>query len=186
MQIVDKYEYMGFELGDKVVHKKNDKIGVIIGFDIKNKDVCISISEKGRFTFYNEREFYPDYWYFYDNIDVETDYFWSRIEYIEKLPKKSKLEEKINLNVNIINPLIEIRKIIKNETFKLELYSEEFCISLYDSEVPITWSKKSGLQLDYEICNVNLTLDMVQEVKDVMELIQNNLKWFTNMLDNQS
>lgn len=81
-----------------------------------------------------------------------------------------------------INPLQEIRKIIDNQPVKFELFSEEFCVSLYETEVPITWNKKDGLQLTTEICKVDLDLSMMKEVVQAMEVIESNLSWFTRML----
>jgi len=88
--------------------------------------------------------------------------------------------EKVN------NPLLEIRKSIGNETFKFEVYGESFCISLCDSEVPITWDNKRGLQLICEICDVDLTPDMIADVKNVMQIIEDNLDWFKSCLGSKN
>ena len=76
------------------------------------------------------------------------------------------------------SPLIKIKNTIEGQPFKYEYYSEDsFCVSLYESEVPICFYKEQ-LHLDVEICSVNITRDMMEEILKVMKVIEENLEFF--------
>ena len=83
-----------------------------------------------------------------------------------------------------LNVIQQIRNVIDNATVKVEFFSEEFCISLYDSEIPICWDKQNGLYLLTETMSVNLTHDMMIEILDVMKIIDSNLEWFKECMQN--
>ena len=108
----------------------------------------------------------------------ENDYAWDECfidwEATSKLNNLSKLSAKIT----VVNPLIKIKEIIEGQPFKYEYYSEgSFCISLYESEIPISYYKEQ-LHLDVEICSVNITSDMMEEILKVMKVIEGNLDFF--------
>lgn len=192
MQIVDKYEYKGFELGEYVSFGgKNAKI---IAFDSDcysgGEDVCIEA-----YYFEECMNFNTVFYECNDTIIILSDniksknYKWVNVCDIGKLPMGLQTKSEVSVKVKYdsgINPLLEIRKCIGNETFKFEVYGESFCISLYDSEVPITWDNKRGLELDCEICNVNLTTNMITDVKNVMQIIQDSLDWFKSCLGSKN
>ena len=73
---------------------------------------------------------------------------------------------------------MQIKNAIEGQPFKYEYYSEgSFCVSLYESEVPICYYK-GELHLDTEICSVNITYDMMEEILKVMSIIEDNLDFF--------
>ena len=77
-----------------------------------------------------------------------------------------------------IKPLIKIKEIVAGQPFKYEYYSEDsFCVNLYETEVPICYYKEQ-LHLDTEICSVNITSDMMEEILKVMRVIEQNLNFF--------
>ena len=95
-------------------------------------------------------------------------------EATSKLNKPSKL----SATITVVNPLVQIKNVIECQPFKYEYYSEgSFCVSLYESEVPITYYN-GKLEFDPEICNTTLTRDMVEEVAKVMLIVEENLEFF--------
>ena len=87
----------------------------------------------------------------------------------------------IQIQLNIIQ---QIRKAINGHNVKLEFFQEEFCVSLYDSEIPICWDKQNGTHLLTETFSGNLTHDMMIEILDVMKIIDSNLEWFEECMQN--
>ena len=83
-----------------------------------------------------------------------------------------------------LNVIQKIRNIIDNATVKVEFFSEEFCVNLYDSEIPICWDKQNGLYLLTETMSGNITHDMMIEILDVMRIIESNLEWFKECMRN--
>lgn len=81
------------------------------------------------------------------------------------------------------NPLQLIRKAINGHTVKLELFAEEFCVSLYDSEIPICWNKDDGVYILTEVMNSNIYSDMISEIAEVMKIIEGNLEWFKGCMN---
>ena len=75
-----------------------------------------------------------------------------------------------------LNVIQQIRNVIDNVTVKVEFFSEEFCVSLYDSEIPICWDKQNGLYLLTEIMSGNITHDTMIEILYVMRIIESNLE----------
>ena len=108
----------------------------------------------------------------------------SKLNSPSKLSANTKLEDSTVENlVNgykkaTISPLVQIKNVIECQPFKYEYYSEgSFCVSLYESEVPITYYN-GKLEFDPEICNTTLTRDMVEEVAKVMLIVEENLEFF--------
>ena len=88
-----------------------------------------------------------------------------------KLNKLSKL----SATITVVNPLIKIKEIVGEHPFKVEYYSkEDFCVSLYDSEVDIIYCE-GRLNLNTDVA---LTRGMVEEVAKVMLIIEQNLNIF--------
>ena len=85
----------------------------------------------------------------------------------------------IQTQLNIIQ---QIRNVIDNATVKVEFFSEEFCVNLYDSEIPICWDKQNGLYLLTETMSGNIDREMMVEILSVMDIIKENLNWFTEIL----
>lgn len=83
---------------------------------------------------------------------------------------------------NKLNIIQQIRKAINGHNVKLEFFQEEFCISLYDSEVPICWDKQNGLYILTEAMSGNIDHEMTIEILSVMDIIKENLNWFTEIL----
>ena len=81
-----------------------------------------------------------------------------------------------------LNVIQQIRYAINCMNVKVEFFSEEFCVSLYDSEIPICWDKQNGLYLLTETMNGDITHDMMVEILSVMDIIRDNLNWFTEIL----
>lgn len=105
----------------------------------------------------------------------ENDYAWDECfidwEATSKLNNLSKLSAKIT----VVNPLIQIKEIVGEHPFKVEYYSkEDFCVSLYDSEVDIIYCE-GRLNLDTDVA---LTRDMVEDVLKVMKVIEESLNFF--------
>ena len=57
-----------------------------------------------------------------------------------------------------------------------------FRVNLYDSEIPICWDKQNGLYLLTETMSGDITHDMMVEILSVMDIIRDNLNWFTEIL----
>ena len=81
-----------------------------------------------------------------------------------------------------LNVIQQIRNAIDNVTVKVEFFSEEFCVSLYDSEIPICWDKQNGLYLLTETMSGNIDHEVMVEILSVMDIIRDNLNWFTEIL----
>ena len=81
-----------------------------------------------------------------------------------------------------LNIIQQIRNVIDNATVKVEFFSEEFCVSLYDSEIPICWDKQNGLYILTETMSGNIDHEMMVEILSVMDIIRDNLNWFTEIL----
>lgn len=164
------YEYKGFKLG-QMTNK-----GKIIGFDIYGCDNFIAINNNISEYDYNISE--SDY---VDIIlkDFENYSFsWfnpNKLELIEELPPISKTQ---------LNVIQQIRNVIDNATVKVEFFSEEFCISLYDSEIPICWDKQNGLYILTETMSGNIDHEMTIEILSVMDIIRDNLEWFKECMQN--
>ena len=167
------YEYRGFKLGQMTNN------GKIIGFDTKNVvpfivsdnnidkhsialsesnyvDIILNGYEDSEFSWFSEKEL--------QLVDGSNQV---------ELPQTSKTQ------LNIIQ---QIRNIIDNATVKIEFFSEEFCVSLYDSEIPICWDKQNGLYLLTETMSGDITHDMMVEILSVMDIIKENLDWFTEII----
>ena len=87
------------------------------------------------------------------------------------------MEDKLNI-------IQQIKKAINGHNVKLEFFQEEFCVSLYDSEIPICWDRKNGVYLLTETMSGNIYSDMVVEILDVIEIIESNLEWFIGCMQN--
>ena len=85
---------------------------------------------------------------------------------------------------NKLNIIQQIRKAINGHNVKLEFFQEEFCVSLYDSEIPICWDKQNGVYLLTETMSGNIYSDMVVEILDVIKIIESNLEWFIECMQN--
>ena len=158
------YEYRGFKLG-----QMTDR-GMIIGFDTKCSDtygfmaIESNISRKNSIQ---ESEYINVILRGYEN----SEYEWCNYDEIEILEEPQS------------NPIQLIRKAINGHTVKLELFSEEFCISLYDSEIPICWNKDDGVHILTEVMNSNIYSDMISEIAEVVKIIEENLDWFKGCLN---
>ena len=169
------YEYRGFKLGQMTIY------GKIIGFDTRNvtpfivtdnnidehniplsESSYVSVILKG----YEDFEFS---WFSEKELQLVND------DNPEELPPISKTQ------LNIIQ---QIRNVIDNATVKIEFFSEEFCVSLYDSEIPICWDKQNGLYLLTETMSGDITHDMMVEILSVMDIIKENLDWFKECIQN--
>jgi len=159
------YEYRGYKLG-----QMTDK-GMIIGFDTRCNDNCSFIAIKYDKSLYNLEDSQ------YANVILEGQncskhQWWSAYE-IEILEESQSQP----------NPIQLIRKAVNGHTVKLELFSEEFAISLYDSEVPICWNKDDGVHILTEVMNSNIYSDMISEIAEVVKIIEDNLEWFKRCLN---
>ena len=162
------YEYRGYKLG-----QMTDK-GMIIGFDTSfeehkfiaiynsdntdNKTISNNLYIDVALVGYESSKFS---WYSKDDIAIVVDYI------VESQP----------------NPIQLIRKAINGHTVKLELFAEEFAISLYDSEIPICWNKDDGIHILTEVMNSNIYSDMISEIGEVVKIIEENLEWFKGCLN---
>ena len=157
------YEYRGYKLGQMTGK------GMIIGFDTKCDGYCSFIaikSDESRFNLENYQ--YADV--ILEGCNRSKCQWWSSDE-IEVL------------EVYKPNPLQLIRKAVNGHTVKLELFAEEFCISLYDSEIPICWNKDDGVHIFTEVMNSNIYSDMIGEIAEVVKIIEENLEWFKACVD---
>lgn len=157
------YEYRGFKLGQMT------DMGRIIGFDTRFTDTCSFITVES-------------------NMSCGTVQDSGFVDVVLKGYENSKYEwcnsdEVKTLEVSQPNPLQLIRKAVNGHTVKLELFSEEFCISLYDSEIPICWNKDDGVYILTEVMNSNIYSDMINEIAEVVKIIEDNLGWFKGCLN---
>ena len=153
------------EIGDKFVTRKDDE--EMADF-CKGAILTVSKIEMDSETIiYYVLETYEGEYGSWDNDGID----W---EATSKLNKLSKL----SATITVINPLVQIKTAIDNHPFKYEHFSEgSFCISLFESEIPICYYK-GQLHLDVEICSVNITSDMMEEILKVMKIIEENLEFF--------
>lgn len=154
------------EIGDKFVTRMDDE-----GMADFCKGVILTVSkiesDSGTLVYYVSETHEGKSYGSWDNNGIN----W---EATTKLNNLNKLSAKII----VINPLIKIKEVIGGQPFKYEYYSEgSFCVSLYESEVPITYYN-GKLEFDPEICNTTLTRDMVEEVAKVMLIVEENLEFF--------
>ena len=157
------YGYRGYKLG-----QMTDK-GMIIGFDTRCDDNYSFIAIKYDKSLYSLEDFQ------YANVILEgqncSKHQWWRAYEIEVL------------EVSQPNPIQLIRKVINGHPVKLELFAEEFCISLYDSEIPICWNKDDGVHILTKVINSNIYSDMISEIAEVVKIIDENLEWFKRCLN---
>ena len=152
------YEYRGYKLG-----QMTDR-GMIIGFDTRVADTCSFITVESNMSCGTVQDS--------GFVDIilkgyeHSKYEWCNFDEIEVLEESQP------------NPIQLIRKAINGHTVKFELFSEEFCISLYDSEIPICWNKDDGVHILTEVMNSNIYSDMVSEIAEVVKIIEENLDWF--------
>ena len=153
------------EIGDKFITRKDDE---------KMADFCkgaiLTVSKiemDSETIIYYVLETYEGEYGSWDNDGID----W---EATSKLNKLSKL----SATITVVNPLVQIKNAIEGQPFKYEYYSEgSFCVSLYESEVPICYYK-GELHLDTETCSTNLDIGMVEEVAKVMKIVEDNLDFF--------
>ena len=160
------YEYKGYKLG-----QMTDK-GMIIGFDKKCPlDYSFIAVESDKSIFNIEASGYASV--ILERYDCSMYQWWcaNEIEVSEELQNKP-------------NPIQLIRKAINGHNVKLEFFQEEFCVSLYDSEIPICWDKQNGVYLLTETMSGNIYSDMVVEILDVIKIIESNLEWFIECMQN--
>lgn len=158
------YEYRGYKLG-----QMTDR-GMIIGFDARFTDTFSFIAIEA---------------------DIKRSYVLKGSEYVGMILKgyeTSNYEWCDSDEIKILKelqtePLQLIRKAINGHTVKLELFAEEFCVSLYDSEIPICWNKDDGVHILTEVMNSNIYSDMVSEIAEVVNIIEDNLEWFKGCLN---
>ena len=166
------FEHRGYKLGQMTNY------GKIIGFDTNaidgmqsiatNSDIdehTVSIDKSNYVTIILDK-FEDSCFSWFDESDIET--------IIEIIPT-------IQIQLNIIQ---QIRKAINGHNVKLEFFQEEFCVSLYDSEIPICWDKQNGVYLLTETMSGNIYSDMVVEILDVIKIIESNLEWFIECMQN--
>ena len=157
------YEYRGYKLG-----QMTDR-GMIIGFDTRFTDTYSIIAVKSNMSCGTVQDS--------GFVDVvlegyeHSKYEWCNFGEIKILEESQP------------NPLQLIRKTINGHTVKLELFSEEFRISLYDSEIPICWNKDDGVHILTEVMNSNIYSDMINEIAEVVKIIEDNLEWFKGCLN---
>ena len=163
------FEYNGFKLG-QMTNK-----GKIIGFEIgTNSDLFIATTSG--YTDCNDAiknsEFASVVLSGYEDYGFEWSYQGELSD--ETIPT-------IQIQLNIIQ---QIRKAINGHNVKLEFFQEEFCVSLYDSEIPICWDKQNGVYLLTKTMSGNIYSDMVVEILDVIKIIESNLEWFKECMQN--
>jgi len=166
------YEYGGFKLGQMT------NCGKIIGFDTKNVKCFIatdSVIDEHNITLSESS---------YVNVILkgceDLDFSWFSKKELKLIDDNSPKE--ISTMQTQLNVIQQIRYVIDNATVKVEFFSEEFCVSLYDSEIPICWDKQNGLYLLTETMNGNIDHEMMVEILSVMDIIKDNLNWFTEIL----
>ena len=162
------YEYRGYKLGQMTNR------GMIIGFDTRCDDNYSFIAVESDKSIFNIEDFgYASV--ILERYKYSMHQWWcaNEIEVSEELQNKP-------------NPLQLIRKVIDGHPVKLELFAEEFCISLYDSEIPICWNKDDGVHILTKVINSNINSDMISEIAEVVKIIDENLEWFKRCLNGQT
>ena len=166
------FEYKGFKLGQMTNY------GKIIGFDTDAIDGIQSIAtdcDIDEHTFLiNESDYIT---IILDKFE-DSCFSWFNESDIETI---TEIIPTIQIQLNIIQ---QIRKAINGHNVKLEFFQEEFCVSLYDSEIPICWDKQNGVYLLTETMSGNIYSDMVVEILDVIKIIESNLEWFKECMQN--
>ena len=164
------FEYRGFKLGQMTNY------GKIIGFDTEcdndNSFIATDSTIDGNGILIKDSEYITIVLNGYDDYDFS----WFYKEDIKLIEEDKKYEEIIPTIQTQLNIIQQIRNVINNATVKVEFFSEEFCVSLYDSEIPICWDKQNGLYLLTEIMSGNITHDMMIEILYVMRIIESNLE----------
>ena len=112
----------------------------------------------------------------YEYVKVDENYYtWNGCFIDWEATSKLNNLSKLSATITVVNPLIKIKEIVGEHPFKVEYYSkEDFCVSLYDSEVDIIYCE-GRLNLNTDVA---LTRDMVEEVLKVMKVIEENLEFF--------
>ena len=160
------YEYRGYKLG-----QMTDR-GMIIGFDTsfeEHKFIAIYNSDSIQNKNISNNPYICVALVGYESFKFSW-YSKNEIEILEESQSQP-------------NPIQLIRKAINGHTVKFELFSEEFCISLYDSEIPICWNKDDGIHILTEVMNSNIYSDMISEIAEVVKIIEDNLEWFKRCLN---
>ena len=169
------YEHRGFKLGQMTDY------GKIIGFDTKNVESFIatdSVIDEHNIPL-SESSYVSVMLKGYE----DSDFSWFSGKELQVIGDNSP-EEITSTMQTQLNVIQQIRKSINGHNVKLEFFKEEFCVSLYDSEIPICWDKQNGIHLLTETFSGNLTHDMMIEILDVMKIIDSNLEWFTECMQN--
>ena len=163
------FEYKGFKLGQMT------KKGKIIGFEIgTNSDLFIATTSG--YTDCNDA---------IKNSEFTSVVLSGHEDYGFEWSYQGELSDEIIPTMQTqLNIIQQIRKAINGHNVKLEFFQEEFCVSLYDSEIPICWDKQNGTHLLTETFSGNLTHDMMIEILDVMKIIDSNLEWFEECMQN--
>ena len=167
------FEHRGYKLGQITT------CGKIIGFDIREGISCfiainndidghdIAIIDSNYVdTILNGYEDSCFSWYAEDDIILKNE---------------NEIIPTMQTQLNIIQ---QIRKAINGHNVKLEFFQEEFCVSLYNSEISICWDKQNGVYLLTETMSGNIYSDMVVEILDVIKIIESNLEWFIECMQN--
>ena len=171
------YEYKGYKLG-----QMTDK-GMIIGFDTReNIYDFIATDSDSEDNGYGISE--SDYAHIILKGYKNSHFSWLSESELELIEENEKFKEIIPTMQTQLNVIQQIRKAINGHNVKLEFFQEEFCVSLYDSEIPICWDKQNGIHLLTETFSGNLTHDMMIEILDVMKIIDGNLEWFKECMQN--
>ena len=167
------FECRGFKLGQMTNY------GKIIGFDIKNIDLFVatdSTIDEHSISLLESS---------YVNVILkgyeDSDFSWFSEKELQII-NDNKPEEITSTMKTQLNVIQQIRNVIDNVTVKVEFFSEEFCVNLYDSEIPICWDKQNGLYLLTETMSGNIDHEMMVEILSVMDIIRDNLNWFTEIL----
>ena len=169
------YEYKWFKLGQMTNN------GKIIGFNTKNAMPFIVTDSNidGNDITLSESEYVSVILKGYE----DSEFSWFSGKELQVIGDNSP-EEITSTMQTQLNVIHQIRNVIDNSTIKVEFFSEEFCISLYDSEIPICWDKQNGLYILTETMSGNITHDMMVEILDVMRIIESNLEWFKECMRN--
>ena len=167
------YEYKGFKLGQMTNKCK------IIGFDTINIEPSIVTDSNidGNDIKLSESEYVSVILKGYE----DSEFSWFSGKELQVIGDNSP-EEITSTMKTQLNVIQQIRNVIDNSTIKVEFFSEEFCVSLYDSEIPICWDKQNGLYILTETMSGNIDHEMMVEILSVMDIIRDNLNWFTEIL----
>ena len=151
----DGYECRGFKLGQMTNY------GKIIGFDTRCVDFGKFIATDNNMNIIKTTICNSEYVTTILSGHENSSYAWfsnREIELIENIEECKEIIPTIQTQLNVIQ---QIRNVIDNVTVKVEFFSEEFCVSLYDSEIPICWDKQNGLYLLTETMSGNIDHEMM-------------------------